>query len=273
MKPLAPESCADRRAAPAPVQARSRRQLQGRVALATTGNTPALPRIIGTVVACIFISLTAIGQEIGYIDLSDNTFRGSSRQVRNGGGSCGSSPHAEDKSRAKFTVTLVSLDKTHYRLGEEVTFEIRILNGGKKSVVVPWTPHLGDIEPADRGAGYRYRVGVVQLSFLDPEGFELPVFENLYGAQDAPGSLRQLAPGQWFVVRGRKNIQAFQDGWGKKQFAKSDVVVTRASGSFRLERGTYSPANGGTDHRACIPLPAKSAHEIDITIERYTDSE
>ena len=70
------------------------------------------------------------------------------------------------------TATIVSLDKMRYRIGEEVTFEVKILNSGKKTIIVPWTPHLGDLEPADPRSSYKYRVGVVVLSFSDPEGNE-----------------------------------------------------------------------------------------------------
>ena len=63
------------------------------------------------------------------------------------------------------TATLLSLDRTIYPLGEQVTFEHKIQNTGKDPVIVPWTPNLGDLEPIDPNASYEYRVGVVVLTF------------------------------------------------------------------------------------------------------------
>jgi hypothetical protein len=113
--------------------------------------------------------ITMRAQDAGYIDLTDNIFRESTRRVRTGGGGCGGTSHSQ-KSDFEVTATVVSLDKSRYRLGEEATFEIKILNSGKRTIVVPWTPHLGDLEPVDSQIPYNYRVGTQELLFSDPEG-------------------------------------------------------------------------------------------------------
>ena len=207
-------------------------------------------------------------QEIGYMDLTDNLFRERSRQTRTGGGGCSGNSHTNDASQSEVSVTVVSLDKMRYRLGEEVTFEIKVLNSGKKIITVPWTPHLGDLEPVDTHSSYRYRVGVVLLLFRDPKGLEFSMFEALYGSPTIPGSLRELSPGQWFTVKGRKRVQFYDEDWGKKEFLESGFVATNVSGFYRQDRGTYSPKDGGSDTQWCIPLPCRKANQLDVVLER-----
>ena len=217
------------------------------------------------------VAVSIAAQEIGYLDLSDNVFRERSRQTRSGGGGCGGSFHFHNVPEARpmeVTATIVSLDKMRYRIGEEVTFEIKILNSGKKTIIVPWTPHLGDLEPADPRTSYKYRVGVVVLSFSDPEHNEFFVSESLYGSSRLGGTLRELAPGEWFTVRGRKTVELVGQNWGQKEFRESGFVEAKVTGFYRQDNGTYSPKDGGKDTQWCIPFPSKRGNQIDVTIEQ-----
>ena len=207
-------------------------------------------------------------QEIGYLDLSDNNFRERSRQTRSVGGGCGGTSHSVESQAMEVTATIVSLDKMRYRIGEEVTFEIKILNSGKRTLIVPWTPHLGDLEPADPRSSYKYRVGVVVLSFSDPEGNEFSVSESLYGSSNLSGTLRELSPGEWFTVRGRKTVEFVGHNWGQKEFQDSGFVEAKVTGFYRQDNGTYSPNNGGKDTQWCIPFPCQRGNQIDVTIEQ-----
>jgi len=212
--------------------------------------------------------LRLLAQEVGYIDTTDNLFRESTRTVRTFSGGCGGSPPSTQKPQPEVTVTLVSLDKSRYQVGEEVTFEIRVLNSGKETIAVPWTPHRGDLEPSDPKAPYRYRVGVVVLIFSDPEGLQFVLADTLYGSPRVPGSLRELSPGQWFSVKGRKKIALYSGDWGKRGFADSGFVETKVSAFYRQDTGSYSPKNGGWVGEMCIPLPCRKANEVDVILER-----
>lgn len=94
-------------------------------------------------VAFISFATPAVrAQEIGYIDLTDPPYRDSLlRPPRTQAGGCAGG----DSVALQVTVTLQSLDKTVYRLGEEITFEIGIQNIGLETILVPWTPNLADI--------------------------------------------------------------------------------------------------------------------------------
>ena len=205
-------------------------------------------------------------QEIGYVDLTDNNFRERSQPTRTFGGGCAGSPHGAP-SQAEVTATVVSLDQMRYRIGDEATFEIKVLNSGKENIVVPWTPHLGDLELAHARRSYKYRVGVILLVFSDVEGHEFSISETLYGSADVPGSLRQLSPGEWFTLKGRKRIDLYDENW-RKELAASGFVETKVSGFYRQDTGTYSPKNGGSDSQWCMPFPCQRANQLDVTLLR-----
>jgi hypothetical protein len=226
----------------------------------------ALPTAAWLLLLCL-VPIAIPAQDVGYIDLTDNVFRESTRRVRTGGGSCGGTSYSQ-KSQSEVTVTVVSLDKSRYQIGEEATFEIKILNSGKRTIVVPWTPHLGDLEPDDSQIPYKYRVGTVELLFSDPEGRGFFVLESLYGSRRLPGSLRELEPAQWFTVRGRKRIVLFGENWGKKALRDSGFVEAKVTGSYQQDIATYSPKDGGSHIRQCIPLPCQRTNSIVVVIER-----
>lgn len=226
------------------------------------------PVIAAGIILLSSLPLPALAQEIGYTDLTDNIFRERSRQTRTMGGGCSGDPHTAPDARSQVTVTVISLDKTRYRIGEEVTFEIKVMNSGKETIVVPWTPHLGDLEPADTRSSYKYRVGVVLLLFRDPEGVQFPISESLYGSLNVAGTLRELSAGEWFIVRGRKRLEPYDQNWGKKELRESGIVVATVSGFYRQDRGAYSPKDGGSDSQWCIPLPSQKANQIDVVVEQ-----
>jgi hypothetical protein len=220
------------------------------------------------IIVLSLVPLSAPAQEMGYMDLTDNIFRERSRQTRTFGGGCSGSPHTTQASQSEVTASVVSLDKTRYRIGDEATFEIKVMNSGKENIIVPWTPHLGDLEPADPRSSYKYRVGVVLLEFRDPEGLEFSISETLYGSSNVPGSLRELSPGQWFTVKGRKRLDLYEQNWGKKEFRGSGLVATNVSAFYRQDRGAYSPKDGGSDSQWCIPLPCEKSNQLEVIVER-----
>ncbi len=87
------------------------------------------------------------------------------------------------------------------------------------------------------------------------------------GIAKRSGSLRELSPGQWFTVKGRKRVDLYYQDWGKKEFGNSEFVETDVSGFYRQDRGTYSPKDGGNDSQWCIPLPRRKANHLDVILE------
>ncbi len=214
------------------------------------------------------IPLSALAQEAGYIDLSDNDFREASREVGIHGGGCGTSPHSAQESQPEVTASIVSLDKTRYRIGEEATFEVKVLNTGNETIVVPWTPHSGDLVPTRPHSSYKLSMGTISLVFEDPEGFKFLIPEYLFGLPNVPGSLRELSPGQWFIVKGRKSITAYSADWGKQEFADSGFVEARVRALYMEDTRSYFSKDGGSLSDWCIPLRCQKSNQLEVTLER-----
>ncbi len=210
-------------------------------------------------------------QEIGYLDLTDNLFRESSHPASQLGDLPGDPP--QDDPDSEVTVTLLSLDKPRYQLDEEATFEVKVLNSGKKTIVVPWTPHRADVEPADANLPYKYLSGEISLQFYGRKGrppFSIPVdvFESLYGRQSVAGTVRELMPGQWFTVRGRKKVQASDYKWKLHAFTESGFVETKVTACYFQDIGVYTPnKNGGSDLHDRSRIDCHEANHLDVTLE------
>ncbi|PYU17544.1 MAG: hypothetical protein DMG32_27785 [Acidobacteria bacterium] len=85
-------------------------------------------RVVSAVAAVALATSVVFAQEVGYLDL---TGPAPSQRVRSptggAGGFCGGT---EFPKFPEVTLTLVSLDKPVYSIGEDVTFEVRIENSG-----------------------------------------------------------------------------------------------------------------------------------------------
>jgi hypothetical protein len=84
----------------------------------------------------ILVASTILAQEVGYLDLTDPVPREPIHSPTGGGvgGYCGSSGSS---ALPEVTLTLVNVDKSTYSMGEEVTFEVRVVNTGKKNIEIP----------------------------------------------------------------------------------------------------------------------------------------
>jgi hypothetical protein len=212
----------------------------------------------------LFFVASASSQEIGYVDLCGLTIRESTRHPRTIGGGCGMSAHAVPTQQIK--VTLLSLDKATYHFGEDVIFEVEVKNIGKTSLVIPWTPHRADVEPNDLQEPFEYFVGVVVIHFKDAKQRELTLSEGLYGSRAAPGTLRELRPGEWFVLRGREKMEMLGSDWGREQLAESGWAEAKVSAAFREDIGAYSSRNGGSDSQWCILQGPNEANAQTVTV-------
>jgi hypothetical protein len=126
---------------------------------------------IGLVTAGVALAtLGVLSKQDGYLDLTDPVPRQRIHSPTGGGtgGFCGGGG-GDPTAIPETTVTLESLDEREYSVGEEVTFEVKVENTGGKNIEIPWSPHLGDLEPSDPTRSYTYRVGLLILTLTDPD--------------------------------------------------------------------------------------------------------
>jgi hypothetical protein len=224
-------------------------------------------RIVMLAGAALVAASVVAAQEIGRLDLTDLHPRDRIRVPHTFGGECGGG--ANLTSNNELTITLVSLDKTSYSLGDEVTYEVKVQNSGKAPVEIPWTAHSGDLEPADSLESYTFLHAAISLTFTDPDSNRsFAIYADSYGSLDRQGSTRKLLPGEWIFVRARQKIEAYEEWWWTK-IKDSSPLNVRASASLILDKMTYSTgekSDSAMDHSVCIPVNTKLGAPSDVAL-------
>lgn len=82
--------------------------------------------------------------------------------------------------------SLVSLDRTHYQLGDELRFEVIVENIGFTPVRVPLSPHLADLQSKDSANEFAYYELQIALWIAADEQWSTNTGGTvaLYGADD-----------------------------------------------------------------------------------------
>ena len=217
-------------------------------------------------VALLAVSAT-IAQESGWLDLTDLHPRERIRSPHGAGGECGGCTGLDPTLES--TITLVSLDKSSYSMGEEITFEVKVQNTGREAIEIPWTPHLGDLEPAESSRPYTYLHAAISLNFTEPDSNRsFSIYANSYGSSDVAGTSRKVLPGQWIFVRARRKLEAYEEWWGTK-IKDSSPLSVKVSANLMLNKVTYSPAeknDHAVDRYVCIPLRTKLGAPFDVAL-------
>jgi hypothetical protein len=141
-------------------------------------------------------------------------------------------------------VSLLSLDKTEYAVGDDVIFTIAITNTGSTPQRAPVAFNLADMEPPDASQNYNYQPMEIWLHLVKPSDspgiqFFSTLALTLYGSDDRPDTQFELRKGEWIEIRGRTklvNTSASQ----KRYFADSEVYS-----SIRNVTGKISDMTAG----------------------------
>jgi hypothetical protein len=226
--------------------------------------------LMNQLVSCMFLLLIVapcFAQEVGYLDLTGMHIRESTWPRHGGGGMCGTVDHA-GPTLQELTTTLSFIETTRFRIGEEITFEIKVQNTGKRTLTIPWTPHLADLEPGHVPRSHIYLTGAVALTFTDAEGREEQLHEIVYGDRSVAGTLRRLRPGEWFSVKMRKKITVDNAEWGGPQFRENGFVNAIATGAFLEDIARYSPQAGGSVMDRCVGTKSKRGNALEVSVEK-----
>jgi len=101
--------------------------------------------------------------------------------------------------------TLVSLDRTHYQVGDEPTFEVTVENVSSAPLRIPFSPHLADLQPENPAQKFTH--SELQLVLWIAAGAEWSANTGggvtLYGAEDHPNTMLTLNPGEWVRIIGK----------------------------------------------------------------------
>lgn len=119
----------------------------------------------------------------------------------------------KDEPKALKTA-LLSLDRFAYAPDDSAEMEIKIENVGSVEMIIPWDPHLADLQPADEKQSFHYRSFAVVLHLTNTANkSQESIFEaaHLYGVTEKPDTLRILKPREWLRLRIKTKLAASSD--------------------------------------------------------------
>lgn len=158
-------------------------------------------------------------QQAGSIDLTEITPRTNLRRPPVSAGDASGRSSTSHQShfcgpvaeRPDVLTTLVSLDRSEYRLDDEPRFDLRITNIGSKPLSIPFSPHLADLQPSDPAAKFAYHELQIDLftggaKWATNNGG----YAKLYGSEQRRGTMLVLQPGEWAEILGKGHIRTIE---------------------------------------------------------------
>jgi hypothetical protein len=116
-------------------------------------------------------------------------------------------------SAGSLRTTLVSLDRTHYQVGDKPRFEVTVENTGSGRIRIPFSPHLADLQPKDPTQQFTFYEFKIALWIAADDRWSTDTGGSaiLYGANDHANSMITLNPGEWVRVIATGDIHLGED--------------------------------------------------------------
>jgi hypothetical protein len=160
-------------------------------------------------------------QEVGALDLTKVAARLDLRRSQATSPVTGGNHGAQD-TRPCFDTThnagalrtsLVSLDRTHYQLGDEPRFEVTVENTGSAPIRIPFSPHVADLQPKDPAQEFGFYELQIALWIAAGERWSTNTGGSpiLYGSNDHANTMLTLNPGEWVRVIAKGHLDLDED--------------------------------------------------------------
>jgi hypothetical protein len=99
-------------------------------------------------------------------------------------------------------VTLLSLDKDSYQLGDQVIYEVMLENITNATLVIPWSDDYDRVKPDEETDPPGYLTATLYLVLGDRPAYDpFTALQGIYGSRLVSGSLKKLLPGQTVRIR------------------------------------------------------------------------
>lgn len=164
--------------------------------------------------------------------------------------------------------SLVSLDRTHYQLGDEPRFEVTVENIGSTPVRVPFSPHLADLQPKNPAEEFAYYELQIALWIAADEQWSTNTGGNvvLYGADDHSNTMLTLNPGESVRIIGKGHIALGEDVV-KLALSGRPADEVYAQASLYREKTLITAAQSATAGReVCLAQTHGQSVPIQLTI-------
>lgn len=215
----------------------------------------------GLLILLLLSATTLAAQEVAYLDLVDVKPRTELRHpappppVCKEDGTCTASGGltsgwvgdgfvAANEPRALKT-SMPFLDRFSYAPDDVAEMEIKIENVGSMDIVIPWSPHLADLQPEDEKQIFHYRSFAAVLKLTNTEDKSQQLFieaAHLYGITEKADTLKTLKPGEWLRLRIKTKLAAHPDQLKTDSEYSASVFPHLRSETFspNVEDGGYS---------------------------------
>jgi hypothetical protein len=164
--------------------------------------------------------------------------------------------------------TLLSLDRTHYQVGDESRFEVMVENAGSAPIKVPFSPHLADLQPHDPAQEFSYSELQIELWIQagdrwSANGGGSAIF---YGADDHANTTVTLNPGEWvrIIAKGHFRLDDYP-----LQFTLAGNPADQVNAQTSLFRATtlITPTQAATSiQEVCIAKTQGQSIPIELSI-------
>jgi hypothetical protein len=179
--------------------------------------------------------------------------------------SCRDSAHNAGELRA----SLELLERTHYQVGDASKFEVTVENSGSATIRIPFSPHLGDLQPKDPAQKFSYSELDVVLWIAGGEQWDANTGGGvvLYGDDDHPGTMLSLRPGQWARIVGQGEFALPGDQLNAELIRSHPPDRVYAEASLYREETLITPTQSATVEReVCVAHTRGQSLPIQLTI-------
>jgi hypothetical protein len=152
------------------------------------------------------------------------------------------------------SVSLVSLDRDEYAIGDEVVYTLNLSSRGPQSIKVPTVFNLSDLEPDDPTASFTYAPLEIWLGLRDSEHRLIStLILTLYGSDDIPATQMELKSGEFLAVKGKAKLEP-TDQTGREYNADVDThssvpgPLGEVNPGVMSWKGDYLHFDGPTQH-------------------------
>lgn len=155
-------------------------------------------------------------------------------------------------------ITLLSLDRESYTLGDKGYFDIALENTGKEPVLIPWSPDSRIGAPSQGAAvpgNLHAVISLLTARTAAASGERADAF-GLYGSEFVHGSLKRLEPGRRVRIRVPFTWQFFDE--------EAPARLLKPPTQRLIVRAQIILNNS----KPVAPLPAESANSLSVELKK-----
>ncbi len=167
-------------------------------------------------------------------------------------------------------LTILNVEGAEHKIGENLIYEVKILNISGRTLKIPWVFSPRDIEPSKPGP-YEYQMASLSPRLFNSSG-QVAALEAvvLYGS-DAPSTMLELAPDHWVRMRAKSRLYlpGSEDVTGFFSVKRDTVRFEAVWSPYRV---LFADRNGQY-HETMIPTGRENPSANNVPIHIVFDNE